>query len=93
MVLYKQKIQAYIYFQVALLTHSDPEELLPEEQLRKLLYPRLGREAGHYSPDWISRFLVQVRDIYLFIYLSVYLSFYLSICLSFYPSIYPRILK
>jgi len=47
---------------VALLTHSDPEELLPEDRLRKLLYPHLNREAGHFSPSWISRYLVQVRD-------------------------------
>jgi len=47
---------------VTLLTHSDPEELLPEDSLRKLLYPHLKREAGHYSPTWISRYLVQLKD-------------------------------
>lgn len=47
---------------VNLVTHSDPEELLPEETLRKILYPHLGREAGHFSPQWIVRFLVHVRD-------------------------------
>jgi hypothetical protein len=38
------------------------QELISEECLRKLLYPHLGREAGHFSPDWIARFLVQLRD-------------------------------
>lgn len=38
------------------------QELISEECLRKLLYPQLGREAGHFSPDWIARFLVQLRD-------------------------------
>eukprot|EP00088_Acartia_fossae_P023874 TRINITY_DN24855_c0_g1_i4.p1 TRINITY_DN24855_c0_g1~~TRINITY_DN24855_c0_g1_i4.p1 ORF type:complete len:281 (+),score=57.73 TRINITY_DN24855_c0_g1_i4:38-844(+) len=47
---------------VDVLTHTDPEELLPEETLRNLLYPHLGREAGHFSPHWIVRYLVQVRD-------------------------------
>jgi len=47
---------------ISLVTHSDPEELLPEETLRKILYPHLGREAGHFSPHWIVRFLVHVRD-------------------------------
>jgi len=47
---------------VTLLTHSDPEELLTEESLRKLLYPHLRREAGHFSPNWISRYLMQLKD-------------------------------
>jgi len=47
---------------VTLLTHSDPEELLSEETLRKLLYPHLKREAGHFSSNWISRYLVQLKD-------------------------------
>ncbi|XP_023319565.1 glutamate--cysteine ligase regulatory subunit isoform X2 [Eurytemora carolleeae] len=46
---------------VTLLTHSDPEELLPEDSLRILLYPHLQREAGHFSANWISRYLVQVK--------------------------------
>jgi len=47
---------------VTVLTHSDPEELLPEDSLRKLLYPHLGREAGHFSPNWISRYLIHLKD-------------------------------
>jgi hypothetical protein len=35
---------------------------MTDEALRKLLYPHLGREAGHFSPDWIARYLVQLRD-------------------------------
>lgn len=47
---------------VSVLTHSDPGELVSEDQLRTVLFPHLGREAGHYTPTWISRYLVQVKD-------------------------------
>jgi len=47
---------------IDLLTHNDPEELITEEGLRTLLFPHLGREAGHFSPNWIARFQVHVRD-------------------------------
>ena len=40
---------------VTLLTHCDPGELLPGDCLRNMLYPKLAREAGHYSADWVAR--------------------------------------
>jgi len=47
---------------VTLLTHSDPSELLPGDSLRTMLYPKLSREAGHYSALWIARYQVHLKD-------------------------------
>jgi len=47
---------------VTLLTHSDPTELLSQDTLRSVLYPSLGREAGHYSVDWVVRYQVHYKD-------------------------------
>jgi len=47
---------------VTLVTHSDPSELLPGDSLRTMLYPKLSREAGHYTATWISRYQVQLKD-------------------------------
>jgi len=47
---------------VTLLTHSDPGELLPGDCLRNMLYPKLSREAGHYSAAWIARYQVHLKD-------------------------------
>lgn len=47
---------------VTLLTHSDPSELLPEDSLRTMLYPKMPREAGHYSAPWIARYQVHLKD-------------------------------
>lgn len=47
---------------VTLLTHSDPVELLPGESLRAMLYPKMSREAGHYSAGWIARYQVHLKD-------------------------------
>ena len=48
--------------QVTLLTHSDPTELLPGDTLRNMLYPALGRQAGHYTAAWIARYQVHLKD-------------------------------
>eukprot|EP00092_Neocalanus_flemingeri_P015253 GFUD01016483.1.p1 GENE.GFUD01016483.1~~GFUD01016483.1.p1 ORF type:complete len:272 (+),score=62.33 GFUD01016483.1:41-856(+) len=47
---------------VTLLTHSDPGELLPGDCLRNMLYPKLSREAGHFSAAWIARYQVHLKD-------------------------------
>jgi len=47
---------------LTLLTHSDPGELLPGDCLRNMLYPKLSREAGHYSADWVARYQVHLKD-------------------------------
>lgn len=47
---------------VTLLTHSDPGELLPGDSLRDMLYPKLSREAGHYSAAWVARYQVHLKD-------------------------------
>jgi len=47
---------------VTLLTHSDPSEILPEESLRAMLYPKLSGEASHYSASWIARYQVHLKD-------------------------------
>jgi len=47
---------------ITLLTHSDPSELLPGDSLRTMLYPKLSREAGHYSASWIARYQVHLKD-------------------------------
>jgi len=47
---------------VTLLTHSDPGELLPDDCLRNMLYPKLSREAGHYSASWVARYQVHLKD-------------------------------
>jgi len=47
---------------VTLLTHSDPSEILPEDGLRTMLYPKLAGEASHYSASWIARYQVHLKD-------------------------------
>jgi len=47
---------------LTLLTHSDPGELMPGDCLRNMLYPKLSREAGHYSADWVARYQVHLKD-------------------------------
>jgi len=47
---------------VTLLTHSDPVELLPDDNLRAMLYPQMPREAGHFSAGWIARYQVHLKD-------------------------------
>ena len=47
---------------VTLLTHSDPSEILPEDSLRTMLYPKVVGEASHYSASWIARYQVHLKD-------------------------------
>lgn len=47
---------------VTLLTHSDPSEILPEDGLRTMLYPKVAGEASHYSASWIARYQVHLKD-------------------------------
>jgi len=47
---------------VTLYTHSDPTELLPGDCLRNMLYPKLSRQAGHFSACWIARYQVYLKD-------------------------------
>ena len=44
---------------ITLYTHSDPSELLPGDCLRNMLYPKLSRQAGHFSASWIARFVLK----------------------------------
>jgi len=47
---------------ITLYTHSDPTELLPGDSLRNMLYPKLSRQAGHFSASWIARYQVYLKD-------------------------------
>jgi len=47
---------------ITLYTHSDPSELLPGDCLRNMLYPKLSRQAGHFSASWIARYQVYLKD-------------------------------
>ena len=60
---------------ITLYTHSDPSELLPGDCLRNMLYPKLSRQAGHFSASWIARFVLKeylAADRIIFIFIGRY---------------------